>query len=95
MSALDLHVRLNAACAGHHPRLWQPDEAVDDEERCEMEAEAKATCASCVVRDECLEEALVNREEYGIWGGLTPGERLRLYPRVPGENWYEQALAGV
>lgn len=36
---------------------------------------AKATCAVCLVKDQCLSVALSNRERYGIWGGLTPAER--------------------
>lgn len=37
-------------------------------------AAAKAVCARCAVRAECLDEALV-RIPYGIAGGLTPEER--------------------
>ena len=37
-------------------------------------AVAKAVCAGCSVRAECLAEALV-RIPYGIAGGLTPEER--------------------
>jgi WhiB family redox-sensing transcriptional regulator len=29
----------------------------------------------CPVREECLQAALEIREPYGIWGGLTEGER--------------------
>ena len=38
-------------------------------------AAAKALCGRCPVRQECLEHALHNGEDYGIWGGLTEGER--------------------
>jgi WhiB family redox-sensing transcriptional regulator len=34
---------------------------------------AKAVCAGCPVRDECLEYGL--HERFGIWGGLAPKER--------------------
>ncbi len=37
-------------------------------------AEAKAVCGGCVVRSECLAEALVGLP-YGIAGGLTAAER--------------------
>ena len=40
--------------------------------------EAKGVCASCEVRAECLEYALVNDERFGIWGGLSERERRRL-----------------
>lgn len=38
-------------------------------------ADAKAICAGCVVKEECLEFALTINERYGIWGGLTEEER--------------------
>ena len=37
--------------------------------------EAKAICAGCPVRVECLDFALAGRERFGIWGGLTEKER--------------------
>lgn len=39
---------------------------------------AKAVCAACPVRDECLEFALATRQGDGVWGGLTETERRRL-----------------
>jgi len=36
-------------------------------------AKAKKICATCPVREECLEFGLT--EPIGIWGGLTPKER--------------------
>jgi WhiB family redox-sensing transcriptional regulator len=38
-------------------------------------ARAKAICARCPVRRECLEFAYANAPIYGIWGGTTPEER--------------------
>lgn len=35
---------------------------------------AKAVCAICVVRPQCLEHAM-NNIEAGVWGGLTANER--------------------
>jgi WhiB family redox-sensing transcriptional regulator len=40
--------------------------------------EAKAVCASCTVRQACLEYALAAREREGVWGGLTERERRRI-----------------
>jgi hypothetical protein len=34
---------------------------------------ARAVCAGCSVRVECGEAG--RRERFGIWGGLTPGQR--------------------
>lgn len=40
--------------------------------------EAKAVCAACDVRAQCLEYALDRNEVFGVWGGLSPQERKRL-----------------
>ena len=42
------------------------------------EAAAKSLCQSCPVRAECAAHALTTREPYGVWGGFTETERLRL-----------------
>jgi WhiB family transcriptional regulator, redox-sensing transcriptional regulator len=39
---------------------------------------AKAVCARCTVRQECLEDALTNLELFGVWGGTTERERQRI-----------------
>jgi WhiB family redox-sensing transcriptional regulator len=44
--------------------------------------EAKAVCADCPVRSECLMLALERREEFGIWGGLSTNQRRRLLRRM-------------
>lgn len=59
-----------AACRGSSTEVFYPE---TDREA----AVAKAICAGCVVRAECLEIALRNRERYGVWGGLTERERSR------------------
>jgi len=42
---------------------------------------AKAICAGCPVKVDCLEFALQIKEDYGIWGGLTPEERYTIRRR--------------
>lgn len=37
----------------------------------EAEAVAKAICASCAVRNECGDFALLHKIKYGVWGGLS------------------------
>ena len=44
---------------------------------------AKAVCGACPVRAECLAEALDNKIEWGVWGGLTERERRALLRRRP------------
>lgn len=65
-----------AACRGTDPNLFFPEE-----EDGEVVDEAKAVCAACAVREQCLESALEAREQYGVWGGTTPLERRRLLRR--------------
>lgn len=39
---------------------------------------ARRVCATCVVRDECLEHALAFNERHGVWGGASERERRRI-----------------
>ena len=57
-----------AACTGSDVAWFFGDSAADH-------AAAKAVCAGCEVSAECLSYALVNEEEWGVWGGLTTPER--------------------
>jgi WhiB family redox-sensing transcriptional regulator len=47
---------------------------------------AKKICAGCGVRAQCLEFGLANDERFGIWGGLTRGERRALMKRRHGTD---------
>ena len=44
---------------------------------------AKLMCTGCPVRSECLAEALDDRVEWGVWGGMTERERRALLNRRP------------
>jgi WhiB family redox-sensing transcriptional regulator len=49
---------------------------------------AKQVCMSCIVRTECLADALDNRVEFGVWGGMTERERRALLKRRPNvQSW--------
>jgi WhiB family redox-sensing transcriptional regulator len=63
-----------ANCMGVDPDLFFP-------ERGASTREAKEVCRGCVVREDCLEFALVNGEKFGIWGGLSERERRRIRRR--------------
>ena len=44
---------------------------------------AKTVCQGCPVIAECLADALDNRTEFGVWGGMTERERRALLKRRP------------
>jgi WhiB family redox-sensing transcriptional regulator len=58
---------------------------------------AKRVCRGCSVRYECLADALDNRIEFGVWGGMTERERralLRRHPQVTcWRKMFEAAVA--
>jgi WhiB family redox-sensing transcriptional regulator len=46
--------------------------------RGESVRDAKAVCASCPVREQCLDFALRLKVAHGVWGGLSERERRSL-----------------
>lgn len=58
----------HAACREHDTALFFP-------ERGASVARAKAICAECPVREQCLEYSLNIPNVVGIWGGLSGRER--------------------
>jgi WhiB family transcriptional regulator, redox-sensing transcriptional regulator len=62
---------LSALCAETDPEAFFP-------ERGASTTTAKAVCALCTVRAECLEYAIENDERFGIWGGTSENERRQL-----------------
>jgi WhiB family redox-sensing transcriptional regulator len=63
------------ACKDAHPDLFFGPEHESGKARVIRQAQAKALCATCPVREECLEYALERSEVFGIWGGLNGKER--------------------
>ena len=63
-----------AACQGADPELFFPV-AAHGPARDEI-ARAKAVCAPCRVRRQCLQFALATSQLHGVWGGTTEDERL-------------------
>jgi WhiB family redox-sensing transcriptional regulator len=55
---------------------------------------AKTVCAACPVRTECLADALDNRVEFGVWGGMTERERRALLRRRPDVRSWRKVLEG-
>ncbi|HEX4538853.1 MAG TPA: WhiB family transcriptional regulator [Acidimicrobiales bacterium] len=68
--------QVRAACRGPQASVFFPPSHFErKDERNVREARAKAICATCTVRRECLDYAIRIREPHGIWGGLNEVER--------------------
>ena len=86
-----------------HRKMWNSDWAVDaacngtdpDELFVQGAAQnrAKLICMGCQVRTECLADALDNRVEFGVWGGMTERERRALLRRRPDVTSWRRLLA--
>ena len=60
----------------HSNNLFFPPATFEKkEDRIKRESKAKAVCEGCTVKLECLEEAIDISEPFGVWGGMTEGER--------------------
>jgi WhiB family redox-sensing transcriptional regulator len=72
-----------AACRDEDPELFFPVSEMGPGAR--QVAQAKAVCARCPVRVECLEHALDTGLDHGIFGGTTDRERRKLFRRTRAE----------
>ena len=61
-------------CRNHPPATFFPSDGVGVDR-------ARKICASCPVGELCLEYALENRIEHGVWGGCSERERRRILKR--------------
>jgi len=66
--------RQQAACRDSDTNTFFPDSDA-------QAGPALAICATCPVRDACLEFALETNQPDGIWGGATETERRRMRRR--------------
>ena len=66
----------HAACSGLEPDALFVQGAAQQQ--------AKQVCLRCPVVAECLADALDNRIEFGVWGGMTERERRAMLRRHPG-----------
>lgn len=72
MSYPETSWRDRAGCAGADPDLFFPVGPADEA----AVRAAKAICAWCPVRTDCLDYASAHSQK-GIWGGTTEDERAR------------------
>ncbi len=68
----------NGSCRGRDSAQFFHPDGERGASRMRRELAAKALCQSCPVRAECAAHALAAREPYGVWGGFTEAERIRL-----------------
>jgi hypothetical protein len=60
-----------AVCASVDPELWFPEKG-------NSAARAKKICATCPVREPCLQYALDNDDRFGVFGGTTERDRRKI-----------------
>ena len=65
-----------ALCPQTDPMIFYPEDTASG-----AIYQAKRVCAACEVTVECLQYALDNREQYGVWGGMSTNERRALLRR--------------
>lgn len=72
--------RHRAACLTEDPELFFPVGNTGSA-LLQME-EAKKVCHRCEVREQCLNWALENGQDHGVWGGMTEDERAAFKRRA-------------
>jgi WhiB family redox-sensing transcriptional regulator len=71
-----------AFCLDEDPELFFP---IGEGQLAREQADvAKALCARCEVRRQCVSLALAFDAPFGVWGGLDPLERKRIRRRLTG-----------
>lgn len=61
-------------CRDHPPEVFFPSDGVGV-------LHAQRICATCPVQARCLEYALEERIDHGVWGGASERERRRILKR--------------
>lgn len=71
----------------------------DDPEAVDETEDAKSICLGtydgrpCPLLEACLEFAVINNERWGVWGGMSPEERVKL--RKERRTWQQLKKAGA
>ena len=68
---MELEWMAKGKCREINPSVFFPNDGVG------VEA-ARRICADCPVKGPCLEYALANRIDHGVWGGTSERERRRI-----------------
>lgn len=67
------------SCRTYPPAMFFPSDGVGVDR-------ARKICAECPVKSTCLEYALEQRIEHGVWGGCSERERRRILKRRRNES---------
>lgn len=84
---------ISAACLGEDPETFFPDN------NAARIALAKAVCETCPVRRDCLIDCMRReggrsaKSRFGVYAGLTPRQRERLYHRLRNRKTRTKAAA--
>ena len=68
---MDTEWMANGKCKDLDPTIFFPNDWVGVQV-------AQRICADCPVKSPCLEYALANRVDHGVWGGASERERRRI-----------------
>ncbi len=68
---MDIEWMAEGKCKNEPPSRFFPSDGVG------VDA-ARQLCATCPVKSPCLEYALRNRIDHGVWGGTSERERRRI-----------------
>lgn len=74
MDEVELQWMRDGDCRDYPPKAFFPSDGVGVDV-------ARRICATCDVKDRCLEYALTNRIDHGVWGGCSERERRRILKR--------------
>ena len=64
----------DGSCRNYPPQKFFPSDGVGVDV-------ARKICATCPVQEPCLEYALAERIDHGVWGGCSERERRRIAKR--------------
>ncbi len=85
---MDANWMAEGNCRNEPPSTFFPSDGVGVEV-------ARQICATCPVQEPCLEYALRNRIDHGVWGGASERERRRIARRRRLEKVAAMAAEGA
>lgn len=85
--------RSMGACQSEPVELFFHSEETPRGQRRRNEREAARICEECPVLATCRAHALRTGERYGVWGGLTENQRLRILSGSPFPSGREALVA--